>query len=575
MPRDQPLDLLLLHAPSVYDFRKKSIFYGPISDLIPSSTVFEMYPAGFLTMASYLQKLGMRVRIVNLAVRMMKDRNFSVPEFLAKQRTKAIGIDLHWLPHAHGALEVAKIVKELYPDVPVIMGGLSSTYFHQELIHYPQVDCVLRGDSTEGPLHQLLVALDKGEPLDAIPNLTWKQHGLPRVNPLTFLPQLLDYADLHADLMIQMVLRHRDLASVVPYDGWLRNPITAVFTVKGCAHECATCGSSHTTCGHLTQRLQPVFRSPENLVANIVALSRFTRGPVFLVGDLLQAGTEHAEAVVERLRKTTIENQIVFEFFDVPDVDFLRKIDASVRNWSLELSPESHDHDVRRAQDGEPSYDNAKFEQVLNEALKLRCSRIDVFYMIGLPRQTYQSVLDSIAYCEHLFEISDRRLSCFISPMGPFLDPGSRVFEEPERFGYKQFARTLEEHRKLLLQPSWEHILSYETEWMTRAELVDATYDSAERLNQAKLKHKRISPGRGRVVAARIQAARALRQRLASNHNGHGEAVPGSLLEGEIVEFSQSTVCDKRELFWPRHLINFKAAEILRAAFRYYFAGAH
>jgi radical SAM superfamily enzyme YgiQ (UPF0313 family) len=118
------LDLLLLHTPSVYDFRKRSIFYGPVSDLIPSSTVFEMYPAGFLTIASYLQSRGMRVRIVNLAVRMMKDRNFSVPDFIASQRPKAVGIDLHWLPHAHGALEVARIVKDIHPHVPVIMGGL-------------------------------------------------------------------------------------------------------------------------------------------------------------------------------------------------------------------------------------------------------------------------------------------------------------------------------------------------------------------------------------------------------------------------------------------------------------------
>ncbi len=43
------VDLLLLHAPSVYDFRKRAILYGPVSDLIPSSTVFEMYPLGFLT----------------------------------------------------------------------------------------------------------------------------------------------------------------------------------------------------------------------------------------------------------------------------------------------------------------------------------------------------------------------------------------------------------------------------------------------------------------------------------------------------------------------------------------------
>jgi len=56
-------DLLLLHAPSVYDFRKRAILYGPVSDMVPSSTVFEMYPLGFLTIASYLHARGMRVRI--------------------------------------------------------------------------------------------------------------------------------------------------------------------------------------------------------------------------------------------------------------------------------------------------------------------------------------------------------------------------------------------------------------------------------------------------------------------------------------------------------------------------------
>jgi hypothetical protein len=81
--KSKRLDLLLLHPPNVYDFREKSIFYGPISDLIPSSTVFEMYPLGFLTISSYLEQRGMRVRIVNLAFRMIIDRRFSVPRFLA------------------------------------------------------------------------------------------------------------------------------------------------------------------------------------------------------------------------------------------------------------------------------------------------------------------------------------------------------------------------------------------------------------------------------------------------------------------------------------------------------------
>jgi radical SAM superfamily enzyme YgiQ (UPF0313 family) len=168
------LDLLLLHAPSVYDFRQRSILYGPISDLIPSSPVFEMYPLGFITMASYLGRRGFNVRIVNLALRMMNDPSFDVPAFLRRVRPRAVGIDLHWLPHAHGSLEVARLVKETHPDVPVIFGGLSSTYFHEELIRYPQVDYVLRGDSVEPALADLLTALAAGRPPEHVPNLTWK-----------------------------------------------------------------------------------------------------------------------------------------------------------------------------------------------------------------------------------------------------------------------------------------------------------------------------------------------------------------------------------------------------------------
>jgi B12-binding domain/radical SAM domain protein len=569
------VDLLLLHAPSVYDFREKAILYGPVSDMVPSSTVFEMYPLGFLTIASFLHDRGLKVRIVNLALRMMNSRRFDVRRFLARQKPKAVGIDLHWLPHAHGALEVARIVKELHPHVPVIFGGLSSSYFHRELIGYPQADFVLRGDSTEPPLHQLLLALKDGSPVDKIPNLTWKDAAGIHVNPLSFVPMSLDYADLRPDLMVEMVMRYGDLQSTLPFNGWWSNPITTVFTVKGCAFECVACGSSHTACTQLTKRQKPVFRGPASLVANMQAISRLTHGPILLVGDLLMAGPEHAAEVLERLRAANLPNEIVFEFFALPPASFLQDIDRSVRHWSMEFSPESHSQEVRDAIEGEAGYTTEDMEAMIREAVRLRCSRIDIFFMIGMPAQTAGSVRETVEYCGHLFQLGDSRLSCFISPLGPFIDPGSRGFEDPERFGYRLFARTLEQHRRLLVQPTWERILNYETKWMTRRELVDATYDAAERLNELKILHGRLSKRRGRGVARAITEARALRARLDEQiaHQGaagsqDATATDGALL-GEISRFSISTVCDKRELFWPRRLFNFKVKEIARIVARY------
>ncbi|HWJ06600.1 MAG TPA: hypothetical protein VNS57_12550 [Steroidobacteraceae bacterium] len=111
-------------------------------------------------------------------------------------------------------------------------------------------------------------------------------------------------------------------------------------------------------------------------------------------------------------------------------------------------------------------------------------------------------------------------------------------------------------------QPTWERILNYETRWMTRRELVDATYDAADRLNTLKQRHGRITRREAKAVATRIAAARRLRARQQQAADA-GEPLSAELA-GDINRFSVSTVCDKRELFWSRHLVNFRLAGLAR-----------
>jgi hypothetical protein len=106
-------------------------------------------------------------------------------------------------------------------------------------------------------------------------------------------------------------------------------------------------------------------------------------------------------------------------------------------------------------------------------------------------------------------------------------------------------------------------MLNYETKWMNREELVSATYDAGERLNALKLEYGRIERTRGEGVARRIAQARELRHRLEVESNGVRQA-----LRGDIRKFSISTVCDKTELFWPRHAVNFHLLPIVRSAMR-------
>ena len=286
------IDVVLLHPPSVYDFRKNSLMFGPIADVIPSTPIFEMYPMGLTTMASVLENEGFNVEIVNVAYRMLSDPRYNAEREIARRRPALFGIDLHWLPHAQGSLELAKIVKQAHPRTPIVFGGISASYYHEELVRYPWVDMVLRGDSTEYPMLRLLRALRLGGSLADVPNLTWKRvDGAAVVNELSYVPDRIDDLPVpNYRYTMRSVFKYRSLANVIPYADWLDYPITALLTSRGCALDCAICGGSEFAYRRILKRRRPAFRSPEALVqlTLTIAVANFTNR----FNDALETGLE-------------------------------------------------------------------------------------------------------------------------------------------------------------------------------------------------------------------------------------------------------------------------------------------
>jgi B12-binding domain/radical SAM domain protein len=509
-------DLVLLHAPSVYDFRQKMILFGPVSDLIPSSNMFEMYPIGFASIADYLERAGYQVRIANLAVRMLNNRKFDAEAFIRRLRAPVFGIDLHWLVHAHGAIEVAKLVKRHHPEAKVVFGGLSASYYYHELMQYPEIDYVVRGDSTEEPLRQLMDCLKGGIEPEAVPNLVWRDsQDRTRENPFSHIPDDLSGVMVsHYANIVRSVLRYRDLASYAPFRNWKDYPITAALTCRGCTQNCVICGGSASTFRQFYHRGRTAFRSPESVAEDARQIERFSSGPIFILGDLRQPGDNYASELLQLLRKNGVKNQFILELFTPAPTELIRQMGLACPRFCLEISPESHDPEVRRASGR--NYSTEDLEQTLSDALDAGCGRLDVFFLIGLPRQTPQSVLETVDYCDHLLQKfrGDRRLCLFIAPLSPFLDPGSLGFEQPERYGYRVLFRTLEEHRQALLSPSWKYSLNYETEWMTRHQIAEITYEAILRLTRLKAKYGNISPKLAKAGEQRTQEAWEMMHRI-------------------------------------------------------------
>ncbi len=548
-------DLVLLHPPTVYDFRKEPIFWGPISDVVPSSYIFEMYPVGFNSIAGFLVKNGIETRVINLAYRMIADPDYDCRSVIKNLKPLAFGIDLHWLPHAHGAIEIAKLCKELHPDIPVIMGGYSATYFHEEILsnYSKAVDFVLRGDSTEESLSELMRSIKKGGKINHIPNLSWRDSsGEIHSNPVACPPDAANAFYNDYLCMFRMAFKYLDIKSQIPFAGWWNYPITAIMTVRGCTQNCAICGGSAHAMRNLCERKYPSYRSPGNVIKDVRKMASYTRAPIFLIGDLNQAGNKYAEEVLRGLKSLRLKNDIVLELFNPAPESFFKLASSACLNLNFEMSPESHDESVRIY--AGKNYKNSEMEKNLEWALSLGAKKFDLYFMAGIPGQTYESAMETIDYCEYLMERFDNRLMPFISPLAPFIDPVSLVWDNPGKYGYKLYYKTLEEHRRALLQPSWKYILSYETKWMTRDNIVSATYEAGRRLNLLKIRYGQVDADKGKATDKRITDAIELNSRIdriiSKTRDTEEKKIKLLKLKKEMDALSLSTVCDTDEIKW-------------------------
>jgi B12-binding domain/radical SAM domain protein len=547
-------DLVLLHPPSVYDFRKDLIIPSPIADLVPSGPFFEMYPIGFSFIGEYLERYGLKVRVINLAARMLNEPGLDVERLISRIDTSAFGIGLHWLPHAHGAVEIARLCKRVHPDVPVVMGGYSATIFHEELMEFPEIDFVVRGDSAEEPLRRLLTALSRGGDLSAIPNLTYRGNGPGEVfsSDIAFVPGDLSHLGDSYRFMVRSAVREMDPRGIKAFKGWWSYPVTGVLTVKGCTNNCTFCGGSAKAMSACFNRKGLAVRTPEEVARDVRSVSSITGAPIFVIGDIRQPGADYAGEVLERLGRLAPRNHVVLELFEPAGPDFFAAVDRALPNYDIEISPETHDERLRRL--AGKAYSTASLEECVASALGNGCKKLDVFFMIGIEGQTRASVMESVDYCGRLLERFGTRVNPLIGPLAPFLDPGSISREQAQAHGYTVLLHSLEDHRRALRSPHWRDLLGYETENMSRQDIVDVTYEALLELNRQKSMYGQIPAQYAEAMDGYLRDAVALLGRLDTvmaveepNLREAGlvsikQEADGLRRTGELV---------KKELMWP------------------------
>jgi len=491
-------DMILVHAPSVYDFRHRDdvlFAYLSNSDSVHVSSIFEMPPVGILAINQHLQRCGFTVDFFNVASKMLHDPEFDVEIFLKNAPASYLGVDLHWLAHAHGALELTRLYKEIHPSAKTVVGGIASTYYHEELITYPQIDYVIRGYDTLLPVELLLKAKNSPDALHEVPNLTWKHNGEIHINEMGYIP------DVYTAAIDWKQVFSGDRKGMTPYN--------LVIPQAGCEYNCRWCGGSrYFFQKYMGLKKGRVQKKPEVLRAELQSIAdASTNSHTVTMINFWHEYPELFDLATDIFMDENI-NCVHFSLHHLPKVEKGRRMGMPAKAV-IELSPDSHDLEVAKAS-GRGKYTMEEMEAFI-DALLDDVYPFEIYFMLGLPKQTVANIWENVDYCEHLLKkYQGKRVTPFICLMLPFLDPGSEIYDNAEQWGYTIFHHTLEDHRKALLSMNWKHRLNYETKWLSRDELVNISYDAVRALTLLKNKYDMLPDGITKGMITLIDSTREL-----------------------------------------------------------------
>jgi clorobiocin biosynthesis protein CloN6 len=499
-------DLILIHAPAIYDFRDRDDFvlgWYASQESSNVTPIFEMHPLGFLSIKSFLGERGLDVKIINVASLMLKHPTLDVEKLLEHLDAPVIGLDLHWLPHCQGSIEVAGLVKKVHPESFVVFGGIVSTYYAREMMQYPQIDGVIRGYDTLEPLASLVDQAKRGvRGRFNVENMIYKDKGEVIDNGHSYTPEVLN------DVAI-------DWSKMFPKTSSLLNmPNLMVLPNTGCQQSCGWCSGSRWAYQRMmnVEKKTVFHRRSEQLAREILTFPK-TESPLSVY--TLQAYSESSPRLLDYLAAVSdsgVVKSVSFEQFRLTKISVLKQMVEVAPNLDIyiNLSPQSHDVEISRLT-GRGTYTNEEMEEWIAAAMDIGIKGVYLWYTIGMPKQTHESVMETVAYSARLMErFPNDKIIPTIFGMVPFLDPGCQWFEEPKEHGYTVFHRDLESHRQSLTQPRWRDAMNYETKWMKRDEFLPSMYEAMQVMANHKADYGRITRRSIDIVNGRIDHLRHL-----------------------------------------------------------------
>jgi len=269
--------------------------------------------------------------------------------------------------------------------VPVAILGSQVTFTPGEIFTADHVDCVVRGEP-EYTVRELARRVRAGEDFSGVEGITWKRPD----GEIVHEAEREKIRDLDA---LPLPARHLLRNELYRFPG-LDGPVTTVKSSRGCPLDCSFCGYT------LAQGLRFRFRSPENVLAELVDLAR-THGLRHVVfrDPIFTTRKDRVQAICDGILREGLDLEWQCETaVKVLDRAVLEKM-AAAGCKHISLGVESGNEEIQRKHCGAKLLDHDRAVAVFRDARSLGIET-RAFCMVGFPEETPEMVEETFRLVE-------------------------------------------------------------------------------------------------------------------------------------------------------------------------------
>ncbi len=434
----EKMDCVLVHVPK---FRN---YYPPLNNY---SSINWMSQSIF-ALADSLHREDFNAKIVHVGIERVLDKNFSLTGYLQNKNVQAIGFSLHFHQQISDTMALVRQIKNELPQMFIFLGGMTASVFSRELMQYPEVDAVIRGEG-EVSLPALVRKLDRGQSqFDDVPNLTWRCGDEIVENPLEFVAEQedidkLDYTHLpyleHYEkyLNFPKAIFHTRLPLIWNYKlsqklyAERKNIFGGLMIGRGCHVNCFYCGGGSRAQALINHRKGVIFRLPEKVIESIQHLKSFGYTGTYISFDPHPQSQQYYVNLFQKMRTAKLDFDVIFSAWHLPSSEFLLEFQKTFgQGSSISISPETGSERLRKTARGN-FFRNSELIEMLDQCEQLDI-RTTVFFSLGIPQENqgdfHKTLTMKNMIRERYKNISTR---AFLVEM----EPGAPWHLHPEEFG--------------------------------------------------------------------------------------------------------------------------------------------